>query len=60
MTPIERLKIQYKETKKEADRIIQTLRVSSYTGMRNLCIDCSLVSFAEIEEMEEEVNNLKN
>lgn len=60
MTPLERLKIQYKETKKESDKIIQVLRVSNYTGMRNLCIDCSLLSFAEIEEMEAEVNNLKN
>lgn len=56
MKPIDRLRIQYKETLKEESGIIRTLRVSNYTGMRNLCLDCSLLSFAEIEEMEYNVN----
>lgn len=54
---LNRLKEQYKETKKEESNLIKTLRVSNYTGMRNFCLDCELLSFNDIELMENEVNS---
>ena len=54
MKPLDRLRQQYLETKKEESKIINTLRVSNYTGMRYLCLDCELVSFKDIED---EVNS---
>lgn len=57
MKPLDRLRQQYLETKKEESKIINTLRVSNYTGMRYLCLDCELVSFKDIEDMEDEVNS---
>lgn len=54
---LDRLRQQYLETKKEESTMIKTLRVSNYTGMRNLCLDCELVSFNDIELMESEVNS---
>ncbi len=56
MKPLDRLRQQYLETKKEESKIINTLRVSNYTGMRYLCLYCELVSFKDIEDMEDEVN----
>lgn len=55
---LNRLKEQYKETlrKDEQGSIINTLRVSNYTGMRNFCLDCGLLDFNTIELMEYEVN----
>lgn len=58
MTPLERLKIQFNEAKKETSNIESVIKFSAYTGMRNLCIDCGLLIFLEIEEMENEIGKL--
>lgn len=61
MTPLKRLTEQYYYVKyHQIDDENTKYRKIRYTAMRELCLDCSLLSLAEIEQMEEEVNNLKN
>jgi hypothetical protein len=59
MKPIERLRQEYKEIIKFADwSEVKREKRESYQTMRLFCIDCSLLSFAEIEKMENEVEQL--
>lgn len=62
MKPIQRLKQQYKISKQytpnSRDRKDREL---SYLAMRLFCLDCDLLTFQEVEQMEYEVDNeLKN
>lgn len=57
MTPLERLKELFKDSKtgSQDDRL---LRRRQYYAVCQFCIDCSLLSPAEIEEMENERGKL--
>jgi hypothetical protein len=52
MKPIDRLRQQYKATKKEYNG----LELTRYNAIRLFCLDCGLLTFLEIEAMEFEVN----
>jgi len=53
MKPLDRLRQQYKATKQEYNG----LEMTRYNAMRLFCLDCELVSFNDIELMENEINN---
>lgn len=55
---LKRLREQYKTAKKQnaPTKQLQELRETDYQAIRLFCLDCSLLSFAEIEAMEYEVN----
>lgn len=55
---LRRLREQYKLIKKQnaPTKQLQELRDIAYNAVRLFCLDCSLLSFAEIELMEFEVN----
>lgn len=56
MKIIDRLRKQYEEIAKgsQDDRL---LRRRQYLSVRVFCLDCNLLTFAEIEEMEFEIDN---
>jgi len=56
---LDRLREQYKETFTGSmdDKL---LRKRKYFSLRTFCLDCELVSFNDIEVMEDEVNNEVN
>ena len=56
-TILNRLRQQYKESLNNKSPYDETTRKLYYNTMRLFCLDCSLLSFAEIEEMEYEVEN---
>jgi len=54
MKPLDRLRQQYKRT---IDYPMFELEKVKYKAMRLFCLDCELVSFNDIEVMENEVNS---
>jgi len=61
MKPIDRLREQYYYVKyHKIDNETQKYREIRYQAMRELCLDCSLLSFAEIEAMELDVTSASN
>lgn len=57
MKPIDRLKEQYIEVKRNFIPSENVYRRTRYNAMREFCLDCSLLSFAEIELMEDEIDS---
>lgn len=60
MQPIDRLRETYKEVVR-LRRLTRYERIYTsetiYNGMRLMCLDCNIISFEDIEVMEDEVNN---
>ena len=57
MTPLQRLRQEYIHSLGfHASSKIRKQRENSYNAMRLFCLECNLLSFAEIEAMEYEVS----
>lgn len=59
MKPLDRLKQQYKIflSVDDSDKDHKRRAANIYSSIRIFCIDCNLISFAEIEAMEYELEN---